>query len=112
MFGHKISLNFDEKGDTHRTLCGGLCSILVFIYILLLAIFSAWRIGSDEHLTKHPHYIDFEEVGGIDMDGERGARVFFSIYDVSNDEYIDYFTNQDFYKQYFSMKFIQYNEKT
>ena len=46
------------------------------------------------------------------MDGERGARVFFAIYDVSNDEYIDYFANQDFYKQYFSMKFIQYNEKT
>ena len=40
LFGHVVTLNFNEKGDSHKTLGGGACSILVramtvvYIYIL------------------------------------------------------------------------------
>ena len=33
-FGHNISLNFDQKGDKHRTLCGGLSTIVLGMFML------------------------------------------------------------------------------
>ena len=27
MFGHVVNLNFDRRGDSHKTLCGGVFSI-------------------------------------------------------------------------------------
>jgi len=39
MFGHTINLNFDKSGDSHKTLIGGLMSILIkfaiFTYVFL-----------------------------------------------------------------------------
>ena len=34
LFGHNIALNFDRKGDKHRTLCGGLMSILLYLFFI------------------------------------------------------------------------------
>jgi hypothetical protein len=40
MFGHTVSLNFNKKGDSHKTVVGGVFSIFVrclmatYIYIL------------------------------------------------------------------------------
>ena len=40
IFGHSIALNFDRKGDTHKTVIGGICSsllvLLLLIYVCLL----------------------------------------------------------------------------
>jgi hypothetical protein len=39
-FGHTINLNFNQKGDTHNTIIGGIFSIAIklfmFIYICIL----------------------------------------------------------------------------
>jgi hypothetical protein len=41
MFGHTVTLNFNKKGDSHKTLAGGIFSIFVrcimiaYVYILL-----------------------------------------------------------------------------
>jgi len=29
MFGHQVTLNFNKKGDTYQTLCGGVISVLL-----------------------------------------------------------------------------------
>jgi hypothetical protein len=42
MFGYKIELNFNKKGSTHKTLCGGLVSILV-LTIMLIYVYSNVR---------------------------------------------------------------------
>ena len=34
IFGHPIQLNFDEKGITHKTIIGGICTILYYIFII------------------------------------------------------------------------------
>ena len=34
MFGHPINLSFNNKGESHNTLIGGLCSIVVNIFLL------------------------------------------------------------------------------
>jgi|AACY02.9.fsa_nt_gi hypothetical protein len=55
--------------------------MLVVIFIILLGILCVSRIGSDEHFTQHPHYVDFEDIGSISLDGEGGAKMFFYIYE-------------------------------
>ena len=39
LFGHRIAFNFDKKGDVHKTVLGGLFSVLIKItmtcYVIL-----------------------------------------------------------------------------
>ena len=37
-FGHSISLNVDKKGSTHKTMCGGI--VTIWMYILIIAYVS------------------------------------------------------------------------
>ena len=40
MFGHVINLNFDRRGDSHKTLCGGVfsiffkCFLTFYVYLM------------------------------------------------------------------------------
>ena len=38
IFGHRIELNFDQKGNTHQTMCGGFTSIVVVMLLVLLTL--------------------------------------------------------------------------
>ena len=44
MFGHIINLNFDRRGDSHKTLCGGFFSItlksflLFYFYLMMIKL--------------------------------------------------------------------------
>ena len=31
IFGYKLKLNFDKKGNEHKTFCGGLFTILIYL---------------------------------------------------------------------------------
>ena len=35
MFGYRIALNFNKRGDTHVTLCGGITTIIMGIILFL-----------------------------------------------------------------------------
>ena len=39
MFGHPVTLNFNKKGSTANTLLGGLCSILVKLFLIVFVLF-------------------------------------------------------------------------
>jgi hypothetical protein len=34
IFGYKLKLNFDKKGNEHRTFCGGLISLMIYLMFL------------------------------------------------------------------------------
>ena len=38
LFGHPVSFNLNEKGDTFTTLPGGLCSILFYVLVLVFSV--------------------------------------------------------------------------
>ena len=38
LFGHSVSFNLNQKGDTFTTLPGGLCSILLYMLIIAFSI--------------------------------------------------------------------------
>jgi hypothetical protein len=44
IFGHKISFNFNEEGETHRTLIGGLVSLLLKLLLSLFVVFRFKRL--------------------------------------------------------------------
>jgi hypothetical protein len=44
IFGHPIQLNFDEKGITHKTILGGICTILYYIFITGYATYCFYEL--------------------------------------------------------------------
>ena len=38
LFGHQVSFNLNEKGDTFTTLPGGLCSIIFYLLVLAFSV--------------------------------------------------------------------------
>jgi len=44
IFGHPIQLNFDEKGITHKTILGGICTILYYIFIIGYAAYCFYKL--------------------------------------------------------------------
>ena len=38
MFGHRVSLNFNKNGDSFKTGCGGIFSIIIKLILLFYAI--------------------------------------------------------------------------
>ena len=57
LFGHLININFNRKGSTHKTLIGGLVSIIVqgitMIYITSKLYKLLWRTNDELTTTFH-----------------------------------------------------------
>lgn len=43
-YGHAITLNFNRKGDTHKTCLGGFLTIGVWIFLLIYFIVGAYTL--------------------------------------------------------------------
>ena len=58
LFGHPVSFNLNEKGDTFTTLPGGICSLLFYMFIF---IFSIATLGSMTFSVKNgtPNQISY-----------------------------------------------------
>jgi hypothetical protein len=51
MFGYRVELNFNEKGSTHKTLCGGLVSIFVMAILMIFVLYDAKKMLLEEDDT-------------------------------------------------------------
>ena len=85
MFGHSIQLNFDRKGDTHKTCIGGFVTsfvhIIVFIYIFLNM--KKMLLLEDNKNFTEIGVTNLEEKGIIDY-GETNILVYMAIRDQIN----------------------------
>lgn len=36
MFGHNVSIKFNKKGGSHNTICGGVVSIIIRLFLLIV----------------------------------------------------------------------------
>ena len=70
MFGHVINLNFDQRGDSHRTLCGGFGSLtlkgFLAFYFYLNITKLIWK-ENDTNITS-VGLMDLETFGTVDYD--------------------------------------------
>ena len=46
MFGHAVKLNFNQKGDTHNTVIGGVGSILLNLVIYGFSAYKFWQMAA------------------------------------------------------------------
>jgi len=67
LFGHKISLQFNRRGNKHNTCIGGLCSIALVVFIIIdcILLFS-WLGGIkedvySENYNQYETYIGFND---------------------------------------------------
>lgn len=44
MFGHTISLNFDRQGDTYNTVIGGICSMIIKVFLTAYVVICFKRL--------------------------------------------------------------------
>ena len=62
LFGHRVSINFEQNGDTYRSSFGGFMTLIA--YILLLSIFISKVViminYDDDKMSSHTSYIDGE----------------------------------------------------
>ena len=69
IFGHPIKLNFDKKGDSHKTVIGGFFSMLVQAFFLWYIIFHFRKIilkDSDVQYTQSA--LELEKLQPLGMD--------------------------------------------
>ena len=80
MFGHPINLNFDNKGDTHRTFIGGIVSILVkslmTIYILMKFGKLIFKDGANNAVTDL--MVQMDMIGEVEF-LDTNMQVFFTL---------------------------------
>jgi hypothetical protein len=49
IFGHKVELNFDNKGPSHQSLLGSFMTCLFFAFIVTFVVFSSIKMSLGEH---------------------------------------------------------------
>ena len=64
MFGHQIVLNFNKSGDSHKTLIGGIGSLLVSGFMIVYIYIQTKKFLFNEADN------NFTEVGVIDINAE------------------------------------------
>jgi hypothetical protein len=72
IFGHKINLNFDQKGEIHKTYCGGCFSLLFKLLFIIFAIIQVYAIHSGRRsvLSSMPYPVNLETTGDISLGKE------------------------------------------
>ena len=106
MFGHVINLNFDRRGDAHKTLCGGVFSIFFkmflagYVYLMLYKLISK---GNDTNLG-YEGQIQLTELGPVNYRDTRMS-FFFVLRKQNPDKNAPLNTLEDA-KGYFSMDVV------
>ena len=79
IFGHPIQLNFDEKGITHKTILGGICTILYYIFITGQATYCFYELINYDQgsVTLVTTSLDLAKLGNVNYNTT--SLVFFSM---------------------------------
>ena len=67
MFGHVINLNFDRRGDAHKTICGGVFSIFFKAFLAFYVYLMAYKLISKGNDTNFGYegQIHLENFGSV-----------------------------------------------
>lgn len=86
-FGHTVTLNFDNKGDTHNTAIGGFFSLFIRAFItwyVTLNIYKLITFGGD-NMQYTESLLNLKEMKDVDYD-----KTFFRIFvELKNHKYMD-----------------------
>ena len=68
MFGHTVNLNFDRRGDSHQTTCGGVFSIALRTFLVLYVYLLVDKLIYKGNDTDFSYYglQEMDELGVVD----------------------------------------------
>ena len=80
MFGHRIAFNFDQRGDAHKTLLGGIFSIFIKVTIVIYVTLNLKKmiLREDNKLITQFSLTNLDELGEVKYH-ETGTRVFYEM---------------------------------
>ena len=58
LFGHPINFKFNEHGHTHRTICGGLSSIVFYIFVFVILVVKLGEVQMIQSKVSEPYEIN------------------------------------------------------
>ena len=64
LFGHRIKFNFNQKGSTYKTSCGGFLSLVLYIVVIytLLNTLLNMQLQLTTSYSRSEHSIDWKEM--------------------------------------------------
>ena len=79
-FGHPVTLNFNEQGETYKTCLGAFSSVVmkVFLIFVLYIKFNVFLSKSNNSIGFEIHATDSDELGAIDLNNQE-VLPFFSL---------------------------------
>ena len=90
-FGRPVLLNFNKKGDHHRTVCGGCCTLLFqFIIIWFLAFRIAAIVGHEDSRLSGGETEALEDTDLVISMVDARALIYLEAYDVFTQERFDF----------------------
>ena len=77
-FGHKVEINFDNKGSEHKTMLGAVCSIVVNIIICIFVFGLVKKLvnNEDDSISTVTKYVNPVSIGEIQLDQTNFVPVF------------------------------------
>ena len=107
MFGHVVNLNFDKRGDSHTTACGGFVSTCVRIFLILYVYLLVEKLvnkGNDTDFSFHG-IIELHNLGKVDYKKDMDVMIFhvLSKQDKTSTPQIDSLSS---FEKYFEISYI------
>lgn len=71
-FGHVINLNFDRQGDSHKTLCGGIYSIFIKLFLIVYLYLNARKLFMpiDDNNVTTVGLLSLSDLGDVNVTNE------------------------------------------
>lgn len=63
MFGHIVNLNFDNRGDSHNTVIGGVVSIIIklFMVVYIFCLIKKMILSEGNDLSSEEFVVEFTD---------------------------------------------------
>ena len=109
MFGHVVNLNFDQRGDSHKTICGGSGSICIKVFLTFYIYLNVTKLIFKENDT------NLSTIGLLELDKEgtipydKMDMKFFHPVRKQNKASLPKIDGVDSFKKYFTVKYLQQN---
>lgn len=129
VFGHPVSLNIGGRSSKHTTICGGFCSLLVFVLVVLHIYYQMVLIlsGDLDRTVVAPFVRNSTEMGEKINLHEDSIGIFMYMYDVNKDvteinplstkytdvrrQIVDPFDKDLELERFINIEFVQYRQK-
>ena len=87
LFGYPVQLNFDEKGPTHQTCCGGISTFIFLILVIILVLGQFISMASSAQSMYFTHELPYDASASADSlsDASTGLNTFVYFVNTNSD---------------------------